>query len=100
MGENPIFLYLDAFDPNTTHVRDLKERYEREGVSNKELKDRLTSALYELLEPMRERRVKYESNMSQVREILEQGTKRARTIARETMELVRDALDLNYLGKY
>jgi tryptophanyl-tRNA synthetase len=100
VGENPIFLYLDAFDPNTTHVRDLKERYEREGVSNKELKDRLTSALYELLEPMRERRVKYESNMSQVREILEQGTKRARTIARETMELVRDALDLNYLEKY
>lgn len=81
-------------------MRDLKERYERRGVSNKELKDRLTAALYELLEPMRERRVKYESNMSQVREALEQGTKRARTIARETMELVRDALDLNYLGKY
>ena len=98
--ENPIFLYLEAFDHDAAQVRDLKERYERRGVSNKELKDRLTAALYELLEPMRERRVKYESNMSQVREALEQGTKRARTIARETMELVRDALDLNYLGKY
>jgi tryptophanyl-tRNA synthetase len=47
VGENPIFLYLDAFDPNTAHVRDLKERYEREGVSNKELKDRLTSVLHD-----------------------------------------------------
>jgi hypothetical protein len=36
--------------------------------------------------------------MSRVREALEQGTKRGRAIARETMEMVRDALDLNYLG--
>ena len=100
VGENPIFLYLDAFDPNTAHVRDLKERYEREGVSNKELKDLLTSVLHELLEPMRERRANYESNMPRVREALEQGTKRGRVIARETMDLVRDALDVNYLGKY
>ena len=34
-------------DPNAAHVRDLKERYEREGVSNKELKDRLTSVLHD-----------------------------------------------------
>ena len=80
--------------------RDLKERYERTGVSNKELKDRLTKDLNELLEPMRERRAKYEANMSLVREALEQGTKRGRAIAQETMEMVRDALDLNYLGKY
>jgi tryptophanyl-tRNA synthetase len=98
--ENPIFLYLDAFDHDTAQVRDLKERYERTGVSSKELKDRLTTALYELLEPMRERRANYESNMSRVREALEQGTKRGRAIARETMEMVRDALDLNYLGKH
>jgi hypothetical protein len=31
--------------------------------------------LNELLEPMRERRAKYESNLSLVREALEQGTK-------------------------
>jgi tryptophanyl-tRNA synthetase len=49
---------------------------------------------------MRERRAKYEANMSLVREALEQGTRRGRAIAQETMEMVRDALDLNYLGKY
>jgi tryptophanyl-tRNA synthetase len=43
--ENPVFLYLDAFDRDTTYVRHLKERYERTGVSNKELKDRLTAVL-------------------------------------------------------
>jgi tryptophanyl-tRNA synthetase len=98
--ENPLFLYLDAFDTQPEEVRDLKERYERTGVSNKELKDRLTADLNNLLDPMRERRAKYEANMSLVREALEQGTRRGRAIAQETMEMVRDALDLNYLGKY
>ena len=66
-------------------------------MSNEELKDRLTAVLNELLEPIRERRAKYESNLSLVREALEHGTKRGRAIAQETMEMVRDALDLNYL---
>lgn len=100
VAANPVFLYLDAFDRDAAHVMDLKERYERTGVSNKELKDRLTMVLNELLEPMRERRAKYECNMSRVREALDHGTQRARAIARETMEMVRDALDLNYLQKY
>src|SRR5437588_656658 len=38
--ENPVFLYLDAFDHDTAQVQNLKERYERTGVSNQELKDR------------------------------------------------------------
>ena len=98
VSENPVFSYLDAFDRDAAHVMDLKQRYERTGVSNKELKDRLTVVLNELLEPMRERRAKY-SNTSLVREALQQGTQRGRAIAEDTMEMVRDALDLNYFAK-
>ncbi|MBI2766142.1 MAG: tryptophan--tRNA ligase [Chloroflexi bacterium] len=100
VAENPIFLYLDAFDHDAAELADLKERYTRVGVSNKELKDRLTALLNDLLDPFRERRARYEGNMGLVREALEAGTTRGRAIARETMEMVRDALDLNYLGKY
>lgn len=98
--ENPIFLYLDAFDPDTAEVAELKRQYGATGLPNKILKDRLTEVLNEKLDPFRERRAKYESNMPVVREALEAGTNRMRTIARETMEMVRDALDLNYLGRY
>ena len=98
--ENPIFLYLRAFDPNAAEVADLEERYRKSGVGNKELKDRLTIALNTLLEPMRERRAYYEARMPLVREAVEAGTKRERLIAAETMEMVRDALDMNYLGRY
>lgn len=97
--ENPVFLYLEAFDHDVARVNNLKERYERTGVSNQELKDRLTTVLHEMLEPMRERRARYEANMALVREALDQGSKRARVIAQETMGMVRDALDLNYLSE-
>ena len=64
VAENPVFSYLDAFDHDAAQVMDLKARYERTGVSNKELKDRLTTVINELLEPMRERRARYHSNAS------------------------------------
>jgi tryptophanyl-tRNA synthetase len=78
----------------------LKEEYERTGVGNKILKDRLTDVLQEKLEPFRERRAKYQANMPLVKAALEAGTNRMRTIARDTMEMVRDALDMNYLERY
>jgi tryptophanyl-tRNA synthetase len=98
--ENPIFLYLDAFDPNTAEVAELKRAYESTGVANKVLKDRLTEVLNNLLEPFRERRARYEGNMPLVKEALEAGTQRMRKVSRETMEMVRDALDMNYLERY
>ena len=98
--ENPIFLYLEAFDPNTAEVADLKDRYRTTGVGNMELKERLTTALNTMLDPIRERRTHYEAHMPQVKEALEAGTKRGRAIAQVTMEMVRDALDLNYLRRY
>ena len=99
VGENPVFSYLDAFDHDAAQIMDLKERYQRTGVSNKELKDRLTRAINELLEPTRERRARYDANPSLVREVLQWGTQRGRAIAQQTMEMVRDALDLDYFAK-
>ncbi len=99
-AENPIMLYLQAFDPDRELVKDLEQRYRTTGVGNKELKDRLTTVLNDLLEPMRDRRARFEKNMPLVKEALAHGTERYRTIARETMEMVHDALDLNYLRKY
>ncbi|GAB4336036.1 MAG: tryptophan--tRNA ligase [Dehalococcoidia bacterium] len=98
--DNPIILYHRAFNPDKDEVADFEERYRTVGVSNKELKDRLTQVLNEFLDPIRDRRARYQANMRLVREALEHGTRHGRAIAGETMELVRDALDINYLSKY
>ena len=99
VDDNPVFAYLDAFDSRAAEVLDLKERYERSGVGNQELKDRLTEVLNSLLEPMRERRAGFERNMSWVRDAVEAGSKRERVLAGETMARVHDALGLGCLRR-
>ena len=96
----PAFMYHRAFNGNTAEIADLEERYRKGAVGDVEVKRKLAAALNEFLEPIRDRRTTFEGNMGMVREALEHGTKRGRTIARETMEMVRDALDLNYLDRH
>lgn len=97
---NPVFMYHDAYNSNVEEVNDLKERYRRGAVGDVEVKQKLATVLNAFLDPIRERRARYEANMSFVRDALELGTSRARNIAQETMALVRDALGLGYLTKF
>jgi tryptophanyl-tRNA synthetase len=97
---NPVFMYHDAFNPDRGEVEDLKERYRRGAVGDVEVKQKLASALNAFLDPIRERRARYEADMTLVRDALEAGTMRARAAAQETMAMVRDALGLGYLAKH
>ena len=96
---NPVFMYHDAFNQDTEEIKDLKERYLLGKVGDVEVKQKLAKSLNIFLNPIRERRAHFEKNHEMVREALELGTLRARDQAQTTMELVRDALDLDYLKK-
>jgi tryptophanyl-tRNA synthetase len=50
----------------------------------------------EVLEPLRERRREMLSKPGQIREIVYEGSRKARVIAQATMERVRDAVKLRY----
>ena len=97
---NPVFMYHDVFNPDRDEVADLKDRYRRGAVGDVEVKQKLASALTAFLDPIRERRARYEADMRLVRDALEEGTSRARKAARTTMTLVREALDLGYLERF
>ncbi len=94
---NPVFMYHDAFNPDTAEVQDLKDRYVAGKVGDVEVKQRLARALNALLDPIRERRAHYEAHPALVREALAAGTGHAKTVAEQTMAEVRAALKLNYL---
>lgn len=96
----PVFMYHRAFNDDAAEVADLEERYRKGTVGDGEVKQKLAVALNRMLDPIRERRAHYQANMPLVREALEHGTKKERAIAQETIEMVRDALDLGYLAKY
>jgi tryptophanyl-tRNA synthetase len=48
------------------------------------------------LAPMRERRLEVMARPERIREILVEGSRKARGIAHQTMERVRDAVKLRY----
>ncbi|MDW7651978.1 MAG: tryptophan--tRNA ligase [Bacillota bacterium] len=58
-------------------------------------KRQLGDRLVAYLEPIYERRQKLEGRKSEIREILELGARRARETAAETMEIVRETMNLN-----
>ncbi len=91
---NPVFIYHDAFNPNIEEVNDLKARYKEGTVGDVEVKQKLAVAINNYLDPIRERRKKYP--MDKVKEILMEGTKKAKLEAEETLEMVREAMKINY----
>jgi len=93
---NPVFMYHDAFNPDTAEVDDLKTRYRAGKVGDVEVKTKLAKALNAHLDPMRARRAELLARPAALREILEEGSRKARGIAQETMERVRGAVKLRY----
>jgi len=93
---NPVFMYHDIFNADTAEVDDLKARYRAGTVGDVEVKTKLARAMNAALTPMRERRREVMARPERIREILVEGSKKARGIAHQTMERVRDAVKLRY----
>jgi tryptophanyl-tRNA synthetase len=91
---NPVFTYLDQFDPNKAEVAEIKERYRAGKVGDVEVKDRLTAVLNTFLDPIRERAAYYSSQSGLVDEIIYDGTMRYREIAAETLREVKKAMGI------
>jgi tryptophanyl-tRNA synthetase len=93
---NPVFTYHEAFNPNVAEVEDLKARYREGKVGDVEVKKKLAAALNAHLEPIRARRAAVLAKPGAIREILMDGSRKARAIAQETMARVRTAVKLSY----
>ncbi len=91
---NPVFIYHDTFNPDKEEVKDLKERYENGKVGDIEVKEKLFVALDNFLTPIREKRRYYEERPDEAKEILIEGTKRARKTAQEVLERFREKTKL------
>jgi tryptophanyl-tRNA synthetase len=93
---NPVFVYHDAFNPNVAEVDDLKARYRAGKVGDVEVKTKLANALNAHLDPIRERRAAALAKPGYLRDVLFEGSKRARVVAAETMRRVREAMKISY----
>lgn len=94
---NVVFMYLDIFDPDKAGVQELKKQYEKGGLGDVVLKERLTKVLIEIISPIRERREGLEKNKEVIIKIIKEGNAKASLYAQKTMKEVREAMKINYL---
>ncbi|HEX7117927.1 MAG TPA: tryptophan--tRNA ligase [Longimicrobiales bacterium] len=95
---NPVFIYHDIFNADRDEVEELATRYRQGRVGDIEVKRKLARALNAFLEPIRERRAAFAARPALVDAILDEGNRRMRAVAAETMARVRDAMGLTYFG--
>lgn len=102
---NAVFTYLTAFAndghfekylPEYKNLEEMKEHYRRGGLGDVKCKKFLEKVLNEELEPIRERRARWEADIPAVYEILKKGTERARLTTDATLREVKAAMKINY----
>lgn len=93
---NPVFSYLNAFDPDQSGLETLKAHYRKGGLGDMAVKRRLLEVLLPALEPIRDRRRVVARDPGQVMELLREGTEAARAVAARTLQEVRGAMHLDY----
>ncbi len=87
---NVVFEYLDEFYNDTQHLEELKENYRKGGLGDVKLKKLLNESLQDFIAPIREKRASL--NNDDMKQILIQGTAKARKIAQKTLHNVRKAI--------
>jgi tryptophanyl-tRNA synthetase len=92
---NPVFIYHNIFNTNREEVQNLTERYQAGTVGDVEVKEKLSQAINEFLEPLRERRAMYAAEKGLVDLVIYEGTQRMRQEARETLQAARKAMGLS-----
>jgi len=102
---NVVFTYLDVFAndayfekylPEYRNLDELKKKYQEGGLGDVVIKKFLNNILQDELAPIRERRKYYENHLEDVVKILENGTKKARIKASETLDKVKSAMKIDY----
>ena len=102
---NMVFTYLDAFSkqedfaeflPDYACLDEMKEHYRRGGLGDVKCKKFLLKVMENMLSPIRAERKLWENRISNVYDILYQGTEKAKETTNATLEEVRDAMRINY----
>ena len=106
---NIVFTYLDAFCtdeyfaeylPEYSNLEEMKAHYRRGGLGDGVCKKFLIKILEEILSPIRAERKKWESDINAIYDILAHGNSKARKITDETLEKVKNAMQIDYFDNW
>ena len=99
-ADNALFQYVDTFIEDTQRVAELRDRYTRgDNIGDGHIKQEVADAVNALMDPMRERRARYEGDDDTIMDILKAGSTRANEVAEETLDLARQAASLKFFDR-
>ncbi len=93
---NPLWIFHETFNPDKAWVQDAKERYRQGAIGDVECKRKLIEVLVALIDPMRQRRLQFEKDPHYVKNLLQEGTNKANSVANETLMLAKEAMHQRY----
>lgn len=93
---NPLWIFHETFNPNKKWIQEAERCYKNGAIGDVECKKKLIEVLVTLIEPMRQRRLQYEKDLSYVQKVLKEGTTRANEVAHETLTLAKEAMKQKY----
>ena len=92
--------YVDIFIPDADRVAELKDKYVKgDNIGDGHIKVEIAEAISELLEPMQERRSKYDGDDDTIIDIIRDGTARANTKTEETLAMAKEACALGFFDR-
>ena len=91
--------YCEIFIPDPERVAEIKRKYAAgEDIGDGHIKQELGAAINELLEPMRERRLRFDQD-DDVIDVLKRGTIEANRVTEETLAMAKDAARLGFFPR-
>jgi tryptophanyl-tRNA synthetase len=97
---NALFEYVRTFIPDPERVKELERKYAAgDDIGDGHIKVEVAEAISALLEPMQERRARYEGDDDAIRDILRAGCTRANETAEETLAMAKEAASLRFFDR-
>jgi len=96
-GKNLLSLF-EQFSDDLKCIKKFNKQFKNNTIKYSEFKPLLANAIIQKLKPIKEKRTYYEKNPKIVDEILFEGTKKARIIAKQTLAKVKEKMFINYFN--
>ena len=94
-----MWIFHETFNPDAAWVAEHEEAYRQGKVGDVVIKRKLVEVLNTLIEPIRTRRLQFQSHPDEVLDVLREGTRRANAVAEETLALAKQKLRQDYFPR-
>jgi tryptophanyl-tRNA synthetase len=97
---NPLWIFHDAFNPDTTWVEETKALYRDGKIGDVVCKKKLVEVLVQFIEPIRQRRLALAQNLDYIQQVLREGSVRANVVAEQTLWEVKQAIKQDFMPRH